>query len=64
MKYDSSIKEQTELSIAKISDLEHRMINGDSSVTMFDLMTETHKLLSITKPIEKYPNTNKNQNLY
>ncbi len=33
-------------------------------VSFHDLMSETHKLLDITKPLEKYHNTNKNQNLY
>lgn len=64
MKYSEAIKEQTELSIAKISNLEQRMINGDRTVTMFDLMSETHKLLAITKPLQKHPNTNTHQNLY
>ncbi len=33
-------------------------------LTMFDLMSETHKLLNITKPILKSPNSNTHQNLY
>jgi len=39
MKYDSSIKEQTELSIAKISNLEHRMINDRNTQTTFNNKT-------------------------
>lgn len=64
MKYSESIKEQSQLLINKIGNLEHRMISGDKSVTMFDLMSETHKLLNITKPILKAPQTNTHQNLY
>lgn len=64
MKYSDSIKEQSDYLISKITNLEQRMIDGDKSVTMFDLMSETHKLLSITKPILKAPNTNTHQNLY
>lgn len=64
MKYSDSIKEQSDYLISKIANLEQRMIDGDKSVTMFDLMSETHKLLSITKPILKSPNTNTYQNLY
>lgn len=64
MKHSEAIKEQSALSIAKIGNLEQRMIEGDNAVTMFDLMSETHKLLSITKPILKAPQTNTHQNLY
>jgi len=64
MKYSESIKEQSQLLINKIGNLEHRMISGDNTVTMFDLMAETHKLLNITKPILKAPQTNTHQNLY
>ena len=64
MKYSDSIKEQSDYLISKITNLEQRMIDGDKSVTMFDLMSETHKLLSITKPILKAPNTDTHQNLY
>lgn len=64
MKQTEAVKEQSDLLIAKIGNLEARMIGGDSSVTMFDLMSETHKLLNITKPILKAPNANTHQNLY
>lgn len=64
MKHSESIKEQSALSIAKIGNLEQRMIEGDSTVTMFDLMSETHKLLNITKPVLKPHNMNTHQNLY
>ena len=64
MKYSESIKEQSQLLINKIGNLEHRMISGDNTVTMFDLMSETHKLLNITKPILKAPKTNTHQNSY
>jgi hypothetical protein len=64
MKYSEAVKEQSDLSIAKISNLEQRMICGDNTVTMFDLMSETHKLLSLTKPIVKPHNQNTHQNLY
>ena len=64
MKYSEAIKEQSDLSIAKIANLEQRMIGGDKEVTMFDLMAETHKLLNITKPVLKPNNMNTNQNLY
>jgi hypothetical protein len=64
MKYSEEIKEQAILSISKISNLEQRMICGDKSITMFDLMSETHKLLSLTKPIVKPHNQNTHQNLY
>lgn len=64
MKYSTAIKEQVDLTCAKISNIEQRMINGDKTVTMFNLMAETHKLLAITKPVEKYHNTNTNQNLW
>lgn len=64
MRHSEAIKEQSELSIAKIANLEQRMIEGDNKVTMFDLMTETYKLLNITKPVLKSPQTNTHQNLY
>jgi len=64
MKHTEAIKEQSDLSISKIAKLEQRMIEGDNSVTMFDLMQETHKLLNITKPVLKSNNSNKHQNLY
>ncbi len=64
MKHSEAIKEQSDLSLAKISNLEKRMIDGDKAITMFDLMAETHKLLSITKPILKAPQANTHQNLY
>lgn len=64
MKHSEAVKEQSDLLIAKIGNLEERMISGDPLVTMFDLMSETHKLLNITKPILKSPNSNTHQNLY
>lgn len=64
MKHSEEVKEQSDLLIAKIGNLEQRMISGDAAVTMFDLMSETHKLLNITKPILKAPQTNTHQNLY
>lgn len=64
MKHSEAVKEQSDLLIAKIGNLEERMISGDTLVTMFDLMSETHKLLNITKPILKSPNSNTHQNLY
>ena len=64
MKYSEEIKEQAILSIAKISNLEQRMMCGDNTVTMFDLMSETHKLLSLTNPILKPHNQNTHQKLY
>ena len=64
MKHSAAVKEQIDLLIAKIGNLEERMISGDTLVTMFDLMSETHKLLNITKPILKSPNSNTHQNLY
>lgn len=64
MKHSEAVKEQSDLLIAKIGNLEARMIGGDPAVTMFDLMSETHKLLNITKPILKAPNANTHQNLY
>ena len=64
MKHSEAVKEQRDLLIAKIGNLEERMISGDTLVTMFDLMSETHKLLNITKPILKSPNSNTHQNLY
>jgi len=52
-----------------IKEIEAKLIysaryNIKVDVTYFDLMSETHKLLEITKPVEKYKNTNKNQNLF
>jgi len=64
MKYSEATKEQSDLSIAKIAEMEQRMIDGDPTVTMHILMSETHKLLSITKPVTKPVNCNKHQNLY
>lgn len=64
MKYSEETKKEVDLSIAKISNLEQRMIDGDKAVTMFDLMSETHKLLSLTKPLLKPHNQNTHQNLY
>jgi TfoX/Sxy family transcriptional regulator of competence genes len=64
MKYSEAVKEQSQLLINKIGNLEYRMMSGDKSVTMFDLMSETHKLLNITKPVLKTPQTNTHQNLY
>lgn len=64
MKHSEAVKEQSDLLISKIGNLEARMISGDKTVTMFDLMSETHKLLNITKPVLKAPNANTNQNLY
>lgn len=33
-------------------------------VSFSEMMSETEKFLDITKPLEKYPNTNKNQNQF
>lgn len=64
MKHSEAIKQETDLSIAKIANLEQRMIQGDNTVTMYDLMSETHKMLSISKPVLKPNNFNNHQNLY
>lgn len=64
MKHSEAVKEQRDLLIAKIGNLEQRMISGDATVTMFDLMSKTHELLNITKPILKATNANTHQNLY
>lgn len=52
-----------------IKDIESKLIysaryNIRVDVSFCDLMSETEKFLDITKPIEKYKNTNKNQNQF
>ncbi|HOS56903.1 MAG TPA: hypothetical protein PK385_12705 [Spirochaetota bacterium] len=63
------INELVEKQKALIKEIEAKLIHSakykvKTDVTEMDLMSETYKLLDITKPIEKYHNTNKNQNLY
>jgi hypothetical protein len=70
MKSNSIIKNESADEKEKlIREIESKLIysaryNIRVDVSFHDLMSETHKLLEITKPIEKYPNANKNQNQF
>lgn len=70
MKNESQhVNELVEKQKALIKEIEAKLIysaryNIKVDVSYSDLMSETYKLLDITKPIEKYKNTNKNQNQF
>ncbi len=64
MKHDTETMKRVSESLKIIKNLESEMIKGNTKITMFELMNETRYLLNITKPLEKYPNFNTNQNLF
>ena len=50
---------------SQIKKMELALMYGKNPTTSFeDFMTLTYEYLSITKPVNKYPSTNTNQNLY
>lgn len=70
MKSPSQLKKETADKLEqKIKSIETTLIfaarfKKKVDVSFMDLMTETNKFLETTKPIEKTPNTNKNQNQF
>lgn len=58
------VVDYVEKQIRLIKEIESKLIHSakhkvKTDVTEIELMSETYKLLEITKPVEKYNNTNK-----
>lgn len=59
----SLMTQEAHYRLAKISEMELNLLNGkkDQPYNFADMMAETRKFLTITKPIQHKPNFNNNQ---
>lgn len=67
MKHSDTPIELTNEMLTEIKETERLLIEqkmGSDNYLYLQMMRKTDKFNSITKPLEKYPNFNKNQNLY
>ena len=76
MQHSISVEKQNQLDekVKLIAHMEIKLIYGGvceiegmyygKKPTAFDFMSETHKLLEITKPIKQHPSTNTHQKVF